>query len=354
MTGLASLYRRNPYDERLKTTAGMLDRSGAAKPLLMGKMGEMVRQAEDYDTESSATVAGIYREDMDRQGESAMMKDADDAIKAASDLAKQDPIAATQYFNDRAKRNKYIPKGITFRRSMDGQAIMEVKDAKGGQRGIINASNMLDEAQAAEQKKGAPLTDEERGGLAQRHFYPTPGYEKPGADDSEKKLDLFQTWKTTFKKEKGRSPSLTEIERYHRSSSGSGEGEGKVKATDSKALKIELARKYAPLAVRLIEAKGKAATPKELEAVKAIKAALSNVDPLTKDFNADSVYASLPAEEQDAFDRIFLDAEEAFPQTGRVAGAVNDAMSAFHKRRKATKPAKTAGAGDWKKYLKKK
>ncbi len=352
MTGLANLYRRNPYDERLKTTAGMLDRSGAAKPLLMGKMGELARQAEDYDTESAATVSGLYRQSMDQENEAAMMKDADEAVKAATDLAKQDPVAATQYYNARAERNEYIPKGITFRRSLDGKAVMEVKDAKGAQRGIINATDMLDEAMAVEKKKGGPLTDEERGGLAQKHFYPTPGYEKPGSDDPEKKLDLFQTWKATFRNEKGRDPSLTEIERWHRSSSGGGESEGKVKATDSKALKIELARKYAPLAIRQIEASGKANTPEGMAAIKTIKAALSNVDPLTKDFNADSVYAALPEDQQAAFDRVFLDAEDAFPKTGKVAAAVNNAISGYHKRRKATKPATTPGGGDWKKYLK--
>lgn len=359
MAGLSTLFRRNPYRDQMQTTERMIDRSGMARPFMMKALGEQTRQAGQYDEEGAATLENLYREESERAGEKDLREDADKVIKAAADLAAKDPIAATQYYNDRAKGNKHLPKGLKFRRSLDGKSLMEIKDAKGSVRGVINATDMFRAAEELEQRSGQPLGEQERADLAQQFFYPVPGYEKPKEGDEKK--DLFQSWKVSFREEHGREPNRKELEEWHRSQSAGGEGAGRVKSGDTKALKIELARKLAPKAIKLLEAKGAAATPKELQAIKTIKAALSNVDPLTKDFNPDSIYAALAeaGEEHAAeFNEALLEAEQVYAKNGRVAGAVNDAVNAWHKRQREKKPPAPAPAGaggkDWKKYLRKK
>lgn len=370
--GLSALFRTNPYEKRVQGMEKILPRSGFARPLIMGEMGKTSAEAERFDEEKGATMAGLYAQERGDARQTALMKDADETFKTAAEVAKHDPIAATKLIQAKAGANKFLEplKDVVFRRSIDGKSVMEVKDEKGQVRGIINTTDMLLEADKAAQTKGQDLTPEERAGLAQKYFYPTPGYEKPSAAADDKNPTVG-TVREGFRNRSGVSMKFKE--RYmgagkwepfgdevpeHGGANGEG-GPGRVKSTDSKALKIELARKYAPLAKRLLKEKAaKAVGPemqKTLDQIKVIDDALAKKDPLTGDISAEAVYAALPEEQQSAFDRIYLDAEEAFPKAGRVAGAVNDAISGYHKSRKAAapaKPASPAGGTDWKKYLK--
>lgn len=351
LAGLSTLFRRNPHRDRMQTTAGMIDRSGLAKPFLMGELGRQTRAAEDYEEQSASTLSGLYRDEMSRGNEQAAMKEADDVMKMVADLAKQDPIAATQYYNARAEKNKYLPPGLVFRRSLDGKSLMEIKDKKGQVRGVINATDMFRESDELEQRGGQPLGEQERAALAEKYFYPVPDYEKP--DDEEgthKKGDIRTIGKTVNGKpvkvteeyqgkekgwvERGDVPAFAPKE--------GGEGTGRVKATDSRAIKIEAARKYLPLAIRQLEAKSDLPpqTKAALRNLKALRDAMSTRGPLSEGMDENAVYAALADVGQqyaDEFDAVAGRAESTFTEARGVIAAVNDGISWYHKQKRGTK-----------------
>jgi hypothetical protein len=366
LTGLATLFRRNPYDDRVKQMGEVAARSGFARPLVMGRMGEAQAKGEAWDEEKAGTLEGLYRGNMeqeraDKQRELDLKEreHSDKLFNSVVELAKFDPVAATKIFRQESKSNQHL-KSMGDMKFLGGggkDAIIHLSNTKTGEASAINAGNYMARLNDIRVEQGREPSEEEKAQVWMEESHPI--FEGGSEEGTHKVGDTRKIGKTVngrpiqvTEEYKGKEKGWVERGDIPAFAPKSGEeGEGAVKPTASKALKIEVARKFASMAIREIEAKRAAATPKELQAVTDIKKWLSNVDPLTKDFNPDSIYAALPSGYQEAFDRVLLDAEDAFPKTRKVGRAVDDALAAYNRRNKKPETPR-AGGSDWRKYLK--
>jgi|GEM_PF-6831546 len=99
-TGL-NIFKRNPYEERAKTTAAMLENSGYAKPLLAYMMGRDTRLADEYRQEQGKTLMDLYQKQ--KQKEHAWK-----VLELSAKISDNDPEAANDIIEVEAKENPLL------------------------------------------------------------------------------------------------------------------------------------------------------------------------------------------------------------------------------------------------------
>ena len=135
--GLGSLQTQNPYDRQSATTAGMMDRSGFAKPLLALSLGKGVGAAKKWDEDQAAAHS--------QQSQEAILKqDANDLMKHVIAIGKTDPVAATELLNKGAAQNPHLEKfqGLKFNTTIDPAGVVKVTD-ENGKLWLVNIAKIL-------------------------------------------------------------------------------------------------------------------------------------------------------------------------------------------------------------------
>lgn len=96
-----SMLKTNPYEERAKTTAAMMQNSGYAKPLLALMMGRDTRLADEYRQKQETTLMDLYQKQ--QQKEHAWK-----VLELTAKISDDDPEAANDILEVEARENPFL------------------------------------------------------------------------------------------------------------------------------------------------------------------------------------------------------------------------------------------------------